>query len=421
LKKSGFRTALIVIGLLLVYTMEMSPSPALMILREEFDLFGKDTVLNLSISIIFLPIVAASMIGPAVERRIGTRKLYLLSMAFVSASAGIYLLCGRNYMLFLIGRMFFGVGFGFSMPFIGSAIMKWFPERHRETMNTVNSLFPFFGTLISYFLVVPICNLLGWEWSQAIWGMPVAAVFLLWLFVSDSPEYGAEEVSPALEKNTYIRLWKCKEIRMCCITFVCDFICYSYLSAILPTYLLEACKVSEMVANLYSAIAFPLIGIFGTLFGGMLVKQTGLRKPSLVWGQVLKLIGIVMMVYGTGISDILIIFGVAVFAFGCAQWMPAMYCIPMDLGGLDAQTVGAAFAFMGSCGLASGFFAPALGGFVTNLLMRTVETADAYQAHLFGLKWSVFLFGLLNIVGIICMIRIRETGKRRVQDTAKHA
>ena len=103
--------------------------------------------------------------------------------------------------------------------------------------------------------------------------------------------------------------------------------------------------------------------------------------------------------------------GIIVFAVGNGMWMPVMYTMPMEMDGMDDSRVGAAFAFMSSCGFLMGFISPILGGGLTNTIMAMAPHKDLVLRHVFGLKWSLFLFGFTNIEALVCALRIEETGK----------
>ena len=85
-------------------------------------------------------------------------------------------------------------------------------------------------------------------------------------------------------------------------------------------------------------------------------------------------------------------------------------CIPMDLDDMNPSRVGAAFGLITACGLIFGFIAPTVGGILTEYLSSVSGLGDPIASHVFGLRWSLFLFGFVNIIGTVCMLRIRETG-----------
>lgn len=402
-----FRAFLVITGILFFYIMQMAPSTVLHLIRADFGLAGREALLNMTVSIIFPPIVIGALTGAGLERRIGTKTLYTLSIVLAAAGALLGMFCGSSYGLLLFGRAVFGLAFGFGIPFIGSAIMQWFRPEHRELMDTVNSLFPFFGTTICFLMVLPLSELFSGNWriGLGVWGLPLILILFFWLAVEPpSAEAGSTQESADVLRDILRR----QEIRLLCITFVCDFCCYSYIGIILPSLLLESSSLPEGVVNLCAAVAFPVMGIIGAVTGGVWCKYSGLRKPSLILGQLLKFAGIAGMVLLGMHSVWITIAGTALFGFANGLWMPAMYCLPMELEGMSSEKVGAAFGIISAFGLSFGFVAPTVGGWLTTRLMA-MPGAD----HVFGLRWSLMIFGALNLVGFACMLAIRETGTGR--------
>ena len=416
--KMGLATVIIVISILFFYVMQMSPSPLLISIKDYYSIHNNDMLLNMSASIIFPFIVLACLVGAGLEQKIGTRNLFTVS-AILVVLGGATNLIASNYTILLVGRSIFGLGFGFSIPFIGSAIMKYYDPVSREKMNTLNGMYPFLGTVICFLFAVPISNAFGsFKISLAIWTVPIAVLVIIWMLLikeKSLPNYVAEEDCGiiAAEKGLYLNLWRRKEIKLLCITFMCDFVCYSYVAVIVPTLFFEATSLSQATAGLMAAIAFPAFGIAGSSVGGVMLSKTGLRKPALVAGQIGKFVGICIATFGCGQSALILIAGISIFGFSNGIWMPAMYCVPMDLKNMNPTRVGASFSLMSACGLISGFIAPAVGGWLTNFLMGMSGIANATANHVFGLRWSLFAFGFVNIIGAICMIIYKETGIRR--------
>ena len=402
-----FRSFLIIAGILFLYILQMAPSTVLHLIREDFGLEGRDALLNMAVSVIFPTIVLGALTGPVLEKQIGTKALYTVSIALAAVGTVLGMLCGKRYAILLIGRAVFGLGFGFGIPFIGSAIMQWFRPEHRELMDTVNSLFPFFGTTISFLLVMPLSGLFSgdWRYGLGLWGLPLVVIGLLWLRVN--PPCSAEKADLA-EAGLYRDVLRRKEIILLCITFICDFCCYSYIGVILPSLILESSTLNEELVTLCSAVAFPVMGVIGAAAGGVWCKRSGLRKPSLVLGQVLKFVGIAAMVLLGTQSIWLTIAGTALFGLANGLWMPALYCMPMELKGMTPEKVGAAFGIISAFGLAFGFIAPTVGGWLTTAFMSMPGAS-----HVFGLRWSLMIFGAMNLIGLVCMLRIPESGAGR--------
>ena len=80
---------------------------------------------------------------------------------------------------------------------------------------------------------------------------------------------------------------------------------------------------------------------------------------------------------------------------------------------MTSNLAGAAFAYMSAFGMAAGFFAPTIGGAITDALRNTYSGTDPFAAHVHGLRWSLFMFGCMNLISTICMLIYKETGTRR--------
>jgi MFS family permease len=416
-KRLILASALIIAGILLAYVQQMSPSPLLLILGDYFGIMDNDALLNLSISIIFPALIGASLLGGILEQKIGTRNLYVWTLIFLAAGVLINYFA-VSYSVFLLGRLTYGIGFGLGIPFIGSAIMKWYTPKQREFMNTINGLFPFVGTVISFSLLVPVYNMLGNSWQRAlgIWGFGFLAVLLLWLLLiresGTETRHAAAAPAPAeeREKGLYVGLLKRRNIRLLCIAFICDFFCYSYTAVILPTLFSQLGDMPEARAGLWAAIVFPLVGILGGFTGGVMIAKTGLRRPSIMLGQMAKFVGMLITALLSDFSIAFLIIGTACFGFGNSLWMPGLYTMPMELENMNSTRVGAAFALISSCGFVAGFLAPVIGGWLTNLLMTFSGIENEILNHVFGLRWSLFAFCFVNLIALLCAVKLKETG-----------
>lgn len=408
-------TICIVLGILFCYSVQQAPAPILLEVRDHYQIMNNDMLLNMAVSSVYLTIIIGCLTGAKVEAKVGTYKLFSISM--VLAVVGSFLtLAAVNYPVLLIARLIYGLGMGFSVQFIGSAIMKYYEPLAREKMNTLNGMFPFLGTVITFFLASPLSKLLGgFKSSIAVWGLPILLALLLWILTvkeKNLPDMTAGEAEEALPKNVYGSLLKRKPILLLCITFVCDFACYAYIAVIVSTLFFEATDMSLSTANLVAAVAFPAVGIAGSGLGGILLNKTGLRKPSLLLGQILKFIGVSVCTLGAS-NPVLLVGGICLFGLGNGLWMPALYCVPMDLEGMTPALSGASFSLMYAFGMVAGFISPLLGGKLTNVFMEMSGIADATASHVYGLKWSLFIFGLLNLISTVCMAIYKETGKKR--------
>lgn len=412
-------TALAVTAIAVGYILQMAPSPILGVLREGYELGGNDALLNLCVSIIHPMTIAASLLGGRLENRLGTRQLFTWTLVFLTLGTAMNFAAG-TYALFLAGRVLFSVGFGLSIPFIGSAIMNWYGESGRARMNTLNGMFPFIGTVISFSIMLPLTEMLGGSWraSMGLWAVPLAVVWVLWVALirrEDLPASTAE----AEEHGVYGLLIRHRDIRLLCEVFVLDFFCYSYIVVLLPTFLSEAGGMNESQAGVWAALAFPAVGLAGGALGGLLMSTTGMRKAILSAGQIIKLAGVLLLTLGISRSVWLGVAGAAIYGLGNGMWMPVMYAMPMEMREMTPSRIGAAFALISSCGFAAGFVSPVLGGWLTTMLASMSAEAEPVARHVFGLRWSLFAFGFTNLLSFIISMGLRDTapargaGKRR--------
>ena len=412
----------IIAGILLAYIMEMCPSPFLQEIERSYELGGNDALLNLSVSVIFPAIIVSSILGGRFEEKLGTYGLYIATLVFVTV--GLLLnLVAWNYAVFLAGRIVFGLGFGLGIPFIGSAIMKWYPEKRRDSMNTLNALFPFIGTLISYAVMNPLISLFGkWPPAMAVWGAGTLLILMFWALcispdkIKEYPPPAEESQSDGNGSGLYAGLIKRREIRGLSLIFMCDFFCYSFISVVIPTLAWElgAGELSEAAAGALAALAFPAFGLVGCFLGGLWSQRSGRRKPVLLCGQVFKLIGVFVAVILARVSVYASMAGFALFGIGNGMWMPVMYCIPMDLKGMDSAKTGAAFALMSACGFVCGFISPTVGGWLTDWFSARPAAAEFVSARSYGMIMSLLIFNAVNLISVWCAARMRETGRSAV-------
>lgn len=446
-KKLGFTSLLMILTIWIFYVHQMYPSPLLNYIRDFYQIHNNDALLNLAVSIMYPSIIVASLVGGSLERRVGTSMLFVLASLFVALGLVVNVFAS-DYLLFLMGRFLYGIGFGLGIPFMGSAIMSWYSGKQRYFMTTVNGLFPFLGTLIAFGLAVPLYTLLDQSimLSFGVWALPVVLVIGIWLFLfrkssclpkdgegtrnpdenrqtTQKPVQGGDgqptqkhdsgeggQASDTQEKSLYWGLLKRKNIRLLSIMFVCDYLCFSYLGIILPVYLFEFGGITESMAGLLAAVALPAVGIVGATFGGVLIGKVRRRKPIIIIGQVLQLFGAFIAALGSLVSLELVLFGVLLFALGDSMWMPAMYIVPTELKGMDSSKVAASYSLIMALGFVIGFIGPVAGGWLTNQFMLVSGILDPMASHVFGLRWSLFIFSFAVIIAFICSLRLTETG-----------
>ena len=409
-------TFLIITGILVSYVVQSAPSPILNEISAGYSLEGRDSLLNLCVSVIYPFIIVGSFFGNVINRKKGLVTLYFAALILLAVGMLINFV-STGYTVFLLGRCVFGLGFGMTIPFIGTAIAAWYTGKLKNVMTTVNSMFPFAATLIAFCGMLPLYEGLNSSFKAAlgIWGFIPLLAAILWALTvkAGKPNDESAGAHGGEPPTAGMSLLKIKTVKQLAVIFICDFFYYSYLATILPTYLLEISDLSAGAANLWSAAAFPLAGLLGAACGGLGAGRLGRRKSVLVLGQILKLAGITALTLSKTLTPAII--GVSIFGIGNGMWMPAMYSIPTDLPGVSPKQVGTIFALVTAFGFASGFISPIIGGGLTNAIMNG-STLTGQAAHVFGMRQSLLIFNALNLVSVAVALTVRDP--KRAQTSA---
>lgn len=412
-------TAVMLLALGILYVHQMSPAPVMGALAEEFNV-QSDALLNLSISITYPMTIVFSLLGPAIEQKIGTRKLFTSALIFGVLGLLVNFVM-TNYTMFLAGRALYGISFGLAMPFFGNAIAKWYSDKEKEALNTINGLYPFIGTITCYAVMFPLFKLFSESNKGAfgIWGVALLVLTILWIMLKEPDVVGNGEPEELQSGNGGLSIFsdlvKNRTIRILCYTFICDFICYSFIAAQLPTYLYELSggSLTEATSGLIAIFVFPGVGIIGGTLGGIYMSKTGLRKPPMLVGQLLKFAGFILAGLGANMSIIVVLIGVAIFGIGNSFWVPAMYTVPLDLKGMTPAHVGGAFSLITSSGFLVGSIGTVIFGAVTTMFMNQSGITDPIASHVYGLKSCLLILSLFSLIATILIARIEETGTRR--------
>ncbi len=356
------------------------PSPLLTVIMEELDL--SLTLGGLGISVVCLLMAVFSLTGGWLAERIGAEKAFRDGLWFMAAGA-LYCCLVDNYTGFFISRIVIGIGSGLCLTISGVIIMKWFPERERPYVNTINSLLPYVATVFTFTLTVPLFIWLGHSWRLVIvaWGIFLALTALAWTIGGRAGEkFNVPDAAGAgLGRSSYVAgdLWS-----------------FQFLSSILPTFYTAESGMSMELASRLTAI-FPVSGIAAGLLCGIWMSRLGLRKPFTYPLHVMIFIGTFMAINGNGFLRVL---GIAMAGFGNAGWAPALFTMPMEFDDMNPEKVGVVFSIMLSIGYLAAFISPWLGGWL---------------AEMISIHHTIFLFSFSSLIAAICTFLMKETGPCR--------
>ena len=110
-KQNIVLTGTIILGILSLYIMQMGPSSILVQIKRGLAI-ESEVMLNMVVNIVFCFIVLGCIIGPHLEKKLGTKNLYTVSLIFSVVGVFSHIFAENSYKLILIGRSVFGVGFG---------------------------------------------------------------------------------------------------------------------------------------------------------------------------------------------------------------------------------------------------------------------------------------------------------------------
>ena len=148
---------------------------------DEYDLS------NTQYGLLFVPqvvtAIAASLLGAALARRFGTKRIYLAglaagltSMALLISSTLAESDTAVAFPLLLVATAFLGVGFGLTVPALNTLTAAFHPERVESSVLVLNALLGL-GTALAPVFVAIFDGLGFW------WGLPVLSAGLLTLLL----------------------------------------------------------------------------------------------------------------------------------------------------------------------------------------------------------------------------------------------
>ncbi len=412
----------IVLGILVGYIYQFSPSALIFRIADSYSLFRADGTLdllklNLSESIIFPFIIISSLFGPWIDQKINTRNMYTLTLVMLGGGI-LFSGFAPTYLIFLIGRSIYGIGYGISVSFIGSAIVQWYRPNQKGIMFTINGLFPFIGTAIAFSLLVPISIGLGNSWSNAMVLLGAISVAMLFYWTAGSKKLiiavNQKETTDESLVSIYRFLMRNKHIRYLSFTFFADFFFYAFIIAVLIAFLESVGNMSETSAGIWAGIAFPTVSFFGGIFSGSLMMSTGLKKPAMLLAQIMKLFGVLGILVGALTSLLpIVIAGIVFYGIGDGMFPPTMYSMIAGLENMTPARVGAGFSLVLSSGFFAGIISPIFGAWLNNMIIDGSKITNSAIAQRFGLTWSLFLIGIVScLVCLIFVSKTKETGTK---------
>lgn len=253
------------------------------------------------------------------------------------------------------------------------------------------------GTFLAFSVSLPLYYLSGrWQCGIAIFGTVVLIVAILWLIFGRNREGAVEEAGeePAAEKHSLLKALRKKEVILLGVAIFGGMMQYSTVMTYLPTYLQEQYQIGASTASLITSISSGA-GIAGGLICGFVMGIIGRRKPF-TWPMhtilFICLFGCILLPPGPALF-----LSIGIVGFAGAGWVPALVTIPMELKGMTPAVLGAGISLIMATGQLGGFLGPILGGML---------------AENNGLRMTLIVFSLAEILPIVCTMFVPETGPK---------
>lgn len=389
--------------LLVLFTMGlnfMAVAPLLPLIQAEYGV--SQTMVGLLIGAVSLMLALGMTPGGIIISRLGVKKALAIGAALLSGGALIPL--APDFSIVLALRVVFSLGATLVIPGSSVLIMQWFSQRELPIWNAGAGAIQSLGMTISLFLAAPLAEAFGWRVPLAIYGSAAIAGAAIWVLfgrektgaAGPAPNLGM--IAGALRERTTIVLT---------LGFFGPIGQFTALTGLLPTYYSVERGLSLSEAGAITSL-LSLLGIPGTIMGGILPQRYGVRKPFVLGcGAIVGVSGACSYMLPT-----VPLMTVAVLVVGVCSWLyfPVLTTIAMELPGMTPAKVGVVLAAAIGLGNFSGFVAPLIVG-----ILR--DTTGSLLPGL--LVWAVASMSLL-VAGLL-LPETGPRGKRAAQEAVQIA
>lgn len=327
--------------------------------------------------------------GGALVDRIGTRRAFLVIMAFWSVACASHSLATGFWML-AASRLLLGAGEGGGFPAATRVIAERFPIVERSTAMGLVNAGSAVGGVVAPPAIAAILSVGDWRWVFIGCAAAGLAWTIAWSRVPDVESTPAERAATR-PPAPWSALLGYREVRGLVIAkFLTDAAWFFYISW-LPKYLYDARGFDVKQVGYYAWLPFAASGV-GSLLGGWLSgwliargsSVTAARKIAL--GLSAALMPGIIVVTHLPVQWAIVVFSVAFF--GQQSWSTLVMVVPTDL--FERRVVASVAGLVG--------FGGAMGGLVMNLMAgRLLDLGFGYQ--------TVFsIVGTLHVIAFVVIM-----------------
>jgi len=211
----------------------------------------------------------------------GPKKSLIIAIFLWSISTSIGAIFGQIYDIFIISRIFLGIGQGILFPIASKITQGSFPFKERSRANAFYQSGGILASFLAPLLLVPLITLSSWRLMfHFIALIGFALTIFVWIYLQDIPKQQSES-----EKNRESKLisgWrkdlesviKKRELWILIIAASCETIAWWGVILWLPTYLIEAQDFTIKQIGFGAAVPY-LAGLAGMFLGSWISDRTG--------------------------------------------------------------------------------------------------------------------------------------------------
>lgn len=298
-------------------------------------------------------------------------------------------IAGDNLALFMVSRVFEGMGFGVMGVAGSSAIAPWFQPERRSIPLGIWSMWVAVCMCVCPILYGWVVDTLGMEWSVVWWGTAVYDIAVLVLFFvlyrePERPFQSAEEKEEASRgKSVFGRAYKSVMLWALAIIFLADEAAFMAINGFLTTYLETGIGTSLLFATAISSL-FGFAGAIAPPISGAIAQVTNGHRWILLFGLVCGIV-YTAVVFTCQIPELY--YGIAILAGIVGGFVPGIIWQFTPNAVANPDDIPAANSLVA--------FTQNLGMFIGAILMGNAVTA---------LGWSMGSWVALVPCYIVCII-----------------
>jgi len=328
---------------------------------------------------------------------IGSKKGLIMAILIWSISTSLGAVFGHIYQLFIISRIFLGLGQGVLFPTASKLTQGWFPSRERAKANAFHQSGNYFANILAPLLLVSIIIITSW---RVMFHLVAIVGFILiipvWLYLEDPAVFSWDTNIKAVKVKTFSRLkkeikseLKKHELWILIVAFALGVTVWWVITLWLPTYLIEEQGFNTKEMSVGAAIPY-IGGIIGILSGSWIGDKVGKRTLIIATSLLINALFILTIPLFHSKPGVILILTLIIFSRGISP--PNVYTllqskvspaaissitgllngISNGCGALGTVAMGMMFAFTGSYKL----------GFISMAVILFIE------AGLFLLLWK---------------------------------